>query len=140
PKGKTATLTVWRDQHSSSVDVTIGDKPAEKTASNEPSDGGAPSPAGMSLQALNADMRSQLDLDASTQGVVITQIDPESRAADSGLEPGDVILRVGNDKVASPSDAANAIHSAERAKKTAIPLLVMRDGTTYYVGLQLTSG
>ncbi|HXZ68453.1 MAG TPA: DegQ family serine endoprotease [Alphaproteobacteria bacterium] len=140
PKGKSATLTVWRDQHQASVNVTIGDKPSEKTASNEPGDGGTAAPAGMSLQALNSDMRSQLDLDPATQGVVITQIDPESKAADSGLEPGDVILRVGNDKVASPSEAANAIHSAERAKKTAVPLLVMRDGTTYYVGLQLTSG
>jgi serine protease Do len=139
PKGNTAKLTIWRDQHSTSVDVKIGEKPNDKTASNEPGDDSA-TPVGMSLEALTADTRNQLELDPSTEGVVVTQVDPDSRAADSGVQPGDVILRVGNDKVVSPSQAANAIHSAERAKKTAIPLLVMRDGTTYYVGLQLTAG
>jgi len=29
------------------------------------------------------------------------------------------------------------IHAAEHAKKQAVPLLVMRDGTTYYLALEL---
>jgi hypothetical protein len=34
----------------------------------------------------------------------------------------------------------DAIDAAERAKKAAVPLLVMRHGTTYYSALQLMTG
>jgi hypothetical protein len=39
--------------------------------------------------------------------------------------------------VTTPSEAASQIHAAERAKKDAVPLLVLRDGSTYYLALQL---
>jgi hypothetical protein len=48
-----------------------------------------------------------------------------------------VIVKIGNEPVATPSEAAAHIHAAERAKKDAVPLLVMRDGSTYYLALQL---
>ena len=37
----------------------------------------------------------------------------------------------------SPSEAVAKIHQAERDKKEAVPLLVTRNGTTYYLALQL---
>jgi hypothetical protein len=48
-----------------------------------------------------------------------------------------VIVRVGSDIVTSPAEASARIHAAERDKKEAVPLLVMRDGTIYYLALQL---
>jgi serine protease Do len=51
-----------------------------------------------------------------------------------------VILRAGNETVTTPTAASTALDSAEREKKAAIPLLVMRNGTTYYIALQLMTG
>ena len=48
-------------------------------------------------------------------------------------------MRIGNDAVTTPSEVANRLHADEKAKKEAVPLLVMRDGTTYYLALQLTA-
>ena len=92
------------------------------------------------LKPLTDDDRGQLGLDSSVKGVVVGQVDEDSPAAKSGVQAGDVIVRVGNDKVTTPSQAAEDIATAQQAKKEAIPLLVMREGTTYYLGLQLAAG
>ena len=39
----------------------------------------------------------------------------------------------------TPAEAAAKIHAAQKAKKDAVPLLVSRDGTTYYLALQLVN-
>ena len=49
----------------------------------------------------------------------------------------DVIVRVGSQVVTSPANASAKIKAAVQDKKEAVPLLVMRDGTTYYLALQL---
>jgi serine protease Do len=85
-------------------------------------------------------MRDQLNLKPSTQGVVVGQVTEGSRADESGIQAGDVIERVGGNPVSTPAQVADAIHAAERQKKAALPLLVMRGGETSYLGLQLTEG
>jgi hypothetical protein len=42
--------------------------------------------------------------------------------------------------VTSPDEAASRIHAAETGNRPALPLLVMRDGTTAYLALNLKSG
>jgi serine protease Do len=58
---------------------------------------------------------------AGNQGVVVTQVDPAGQAADTGLEPGDVILDVGGKTVNTPADVRNAVNDARsRAKHTVL--------------------
>lgn len=133
--GSAEKFTVWRNGHEESLTVTIGTQSKEKTAANDEKSDGAP--VGMELSTLSPDQRAQLGLDSSTKGVVVAQVTPDSRAAESGVHAGDVIVKVGNEEVTTPAEAATKIHAAEREKKEALPLLVMRDGTTYYLALQL---
>ncbi len=137
PKDTTTTLTVWRDGHERSVDVKIGSQPSDKMAAADEEN--SKNPVGLSLAPLSDATRSELGLDDSAKGVVVEAVTPDSRADQSGLQPGDVIEKVGNDPVASPSEAASRIHAAEREKKEAVPLLVMRDGNTYYLALHLAA-
>jgi len=132
--GTTAKMTIFRDGHESVVDVTIGDQPG-KTA-QQTGDTNGPS-VGLALAPLNEDAQQQLGLDPSVRGVVVAQVTPGSRADESGMRAGDVIVRVGDDAVTTPAEASARIHAAEHDKKEAVPLLVMRDGTTYYLALQL---
>jgi serine protease Do len=134
-RGTTAKLTIWRDGKERTVDVKIAAQPSDKIASADETD--PENPVGLSLAPLSNDMRSQFGLDEGAKGVVVQGVTPDSRAADSGLQPGDVIVKVGGEAVTTPSEAASRIHAAERDKKAAVPLLVMRDGSTYYLALQL---
>jgi hypothetical protein len=46
-------------------------------------------------------------------------------------------MRIAGSTVSSPREAADAIHAAQNANKSAVPLLVMRDGAQTFLGLQL---
>ena len=133
--GSAAKLTILRDGNQSEVDVSISQQPTQQ-ASRQPDDTNG-SPVGMALTALTQDEQQQLGLDPSVRGVVVAQVTPGGKADESGVRSGDVIVRVGNQVVTSPGEASARIKAAEQDKKEAVPLLVMRDGTTYYLALQL---
>jgi serine protease Do len=135
PSGKSASLTVWRDNHSRSVSITVGTQDTTKVASA--ADQEQAHPVGMSLEALTADQRSQMNLAADATGVLVAQVTPGSNADESGVQAGDVIERIAGTAVHSPDQAVDVIHAAEHDKKQAVSMLVMRNGVTSYVGLQL---
>jgi serine protease Do len=79
---------------------------------------------------------------AGDEGVVITEVDPASDAADKGLKPGDVILQVAGVTVSSPSDVAagvkKAIDGAKTDKDTVKVLMQVKSGDqTRFVALSL---
>jgi serine protease Do len=49
---------------------------------------------------------------AGDDGVVITEVDPNSDAADKGLKAGDVILQVAGETVSQPADVAKGVKKA----------------------------
>jgi serine protease Do len=55
---------------------------------------------------------------AGDEGVVITEVDPASDAADKGLKPGDVIVQVAGVNVSNPSDVASGVKKAMDGAKT----------------------
>jgi serine protease Do len=136
--GDSAKITYWRDGHDRTTEVNIASQAKEQAEAA--ADGGDSTPLGLALAPLSNDMRSELGLSPSAKGVVVAQVKEGSPADESGLQAGDVIVRVGDNNVATPREAATKIHDAERAKKGAVPLLVTRDGTTYYIALQLSEG
>jgi serine protease Do len=72
-------------------------------------------------------------VDSRSEGVVVTAIDPDGRAAEQGFKIGDVILDVGGKAVSTPADVRDAhadgkrtvlmrISSEEGARFVAVPL------------------
>ena len=79
---------------------------------------------------------------AGDQGVVITEVDPASDAADKGLKPGDVIIQVAGVDVSNPSDVAagvkKAMDGARTDKDTVKVLMQVKSGDqTRFVALSL---
>ncbi len=78
---------------------------------------------------------------AGEDGVVITEVSPESDAADKGLKAGDVILQVAGVDVSEPSDVAQGVKKAiDRAKdkdKVNVLIQVKTGDQTRFVALSL---
>jgi serine protease Do len=78
---------------------------------------------------LKASMARELGVSSSTKGVVVTDVDPASKMADSGLQKGDLIQEVNHQAVNNVSEFEGAIH---KAGSTPL-LLVNREGRTFYI-------
>src|SRR5690606_38083680 len=68
-------------------------------------------------------------------GVMVTDVDPNGQAAERGLQPGDVILSVGDDAVKSPKDVERIVESAKEDGRKAVLLRVKSGDQTRFVAL-----
>ena len=136
--GAEAHLGVLHDGQAKDVTVKVGTLPNEQTASNDKH--GSESPhgqVGLALAPLSPDMREQLDVPDGTKGAVVQNVQPGSPAEAAGLQPGDVIVGVGNHAVTSPAEAAKAMRNALSGSEHALALRVIRDGQPMFVGVTL---
>jgi len=78
---------------------------------------------------------------AGEDGVVITEVDPKSDAADKGLKAGDIILQVAGETVSQPGDVAKGVKKAmDKAKdkdKINVLMQVKTGDQTRFVALSL---
>lgn len=61
------------------------------------------------------------------EGVLVRSVLKGSAAEKAGVKAGDVLLKVGDDKVTSPRDVTSAMRSARSDSKKSIPVVLMRD-------------
>jgi serine protease Do len=128
------TLKVLRDGQTMEIPVQLGEFPSnQERASNNHSekDGGAV--LGVSVENLTPETAQQLKLAPQTKGVVVDEVSPASRAAEAGLQAGDVIQQVNRKPVTSVSDFKQMINSAKT--DTPVLLLVYRSGTTLFLAV-----
>lgn len=81
---------------------------------------------GVSLESLNDEMRRNLSIPNNFNGVVISDVAPESPYS-SIMAPGMIILEINGKSVVRPADIA------ERLRPGANRLYIWRQGTSYYI-------
>jgi serine protease Do len=110
--------------------VKLAEMPTESAkADSSDEQGGRKALEGVEVAGLNAHTARELGIPESTKGVVVTDIDPASKMADSGLQKGDVIQQVNHQPVGSVSEFQNAI-----SKSGSDPLLLVnREGRTLFI-------
>lgn len=133
--GETARLQVLNNGSTVSMNVTLASLP-EQMAINNPGPGAQQGRLGLALAPVNPDTESQFNLPAGTHGAVIAQVAPNSPAAMAGLQPGDVIIGIGEKPVTSVQDAMQAIHAAE-SRGGAVALRVVHKGEKIFVAIRL---
>jgi serine protease Do len=144
--GTQATVTARRNGEDTRLPLKVVVLPDQQTAAAV-EDSGAGQPRarlGLSLITTQEAEQDGLDLPRGTQGAVIAQVQPDSPAAEaglqSGLQSGDVITAVGDHKVRNPEEAAKAIRNAVSGHGGAVALQLRRDGHTAFVAVQARSG
>jgi serine protease Do len=142
--GQSATFAVNRQGKALELKVSIGARPDEaRLAANAPAPQSQAPQAGVSamglgLAPLTPQARRARQLDDSATGVVITRVDPDSKAAEQGLAAGDVVLKINNRNVATPADIQNGIAEAKKQGRKSVLLLVARaQGQTGFVAVEL---
>ncbi len=132
--GHKGVLKVIRDKQTIDLPVTITEsREPEIVASEEKSekpDLGAVSPFGLHVKDLSPDLAKELGVD-SPSGVVISSVQPGSRADEAGLRARDVILEVNRAAVKNVDAYQTALKTSAAGK--IVLLLVRRGDATIYV-------
>lgn len=99
--GKKARVDVWRDKNEVTLEVEIAERPENVEEITPVEVEGAW--RGMEVKEITPDLARQFGLEQK-QGVVIVHVKPGSPADESGLVPGDVILKINRQDINNLSD------------------------------------
>jgi len=103
--GTEVTVDILRDGQPLTIKATLGERPNDLGVRAEgPGKVHEGTLRGITVQELTPKTREQLGLHANVTGVVINEIDPNSPAAQQGLQPGDVIEAINRQPVRSVAD------------------------------------
>ncbi len=131
-------LTAWRQGTTRSIKVDIGSSPSSVAGlapNSAPGDAG--SGLGLSLAPLTPELRARYGVADSVQGAMVVEVDRSGVAARQGVRPGDIIVMVGQDKVAGPDDVAAGVAQATRQKRGSVLLLLDRQGDQRFLAVPL---
>ncbi|MFN0277258.1 MAG: Do family serine endopeptidase [Pyrinomonadaceae bacterium] len=125
--GKEIELTAKLDEFDldSARNVERGNREGDDSSPQEQS-----GKLGLGLEPLTPQIAKRLGLDSDSEGVVVTDVDPNGPAAEAQIERGDVILEMNRKPVSSLADVQLALGSAG---DKAILMLVSRRGQTTYL-------
>ena len=79
-----------------------------------------------------------LGLQSEGDSVVITSIDPESGAAEIGIQEGDIIVSVNQKPVTSLSEVGDAVEQAKENGRPSVLAQIDRDGNHRFVAIPLS--
>ena len=131
--GATAKLTVWRKGEEKSFSIALGELPRERTARADASDS-----KGTDVPRLGLTLAPAGQVAGSgSEGVVVTEVDPNGIASDQGFQTGDVILEVAGKKVANPADVRSALNAAQKDGKRTVLMRVKSGEATKFVAVRL---
>ena len=77
---------------------------------------------------------------AGKEGVVVTEVDPKSAAAERGFKEGDVILEVAGKSVGTAGEVRDAITAARTDNKNSVLMRVKSGGSSRFVAVPLAKG
>jgi serine protease Do len=130
--GETVPVKILRDGQTKTLEVTVKPLPGtENIAKNdkpEADDNGTLN--GVTVADLDRGARQQFDIPATVKGVVVTDVDQNSVAAEAGLKPGDVIQEINRKAVRT---AEEAVKMTEKGADKTTLLRVWREGGSRFV-------
>ena len=141
---KQVTVEVWRDGAVVALPVTVGrlDETGTQVASAALPGPEAPVlsevPAlGLTLSALTDELRTEFQIQEDVNGVMVVAVDVSGVAAEKGVQPGDIIVEVGQEEVSTPADVETKVEEHRQHDKRTVLLLLDRQGDLQFIALRL---
>ena len=135
--GAIITLHAVRDGESQSIDATLGEREDAKQARGMKKSPemkqqlSAIDKLGFTLKELTAEEVTQLSPMADDGALVVERVAPEGPAALAGIEPGDLIRRIGSRATHTLDEATAAIDALREGPS--VPVLVEREGRAQFI-------
>jgi serine protease Do len=131
--GETVDVALWRNGKSETVKATLGELPKDqKQASVE-----QPGPV---EPGMLGDLGLTVTRAEDGNGLVVTDVDPDSDAADRGIQPGDIIRSINSVEVKDTKDVTDAMKAASDAGRKSVLVQISRDDNSRFVPLPIAKG
>ncbi|KUK27644.1 MAG: Protease Do [Acetothermia bacterium 64_32] len=131
--GEEVEIGIVRDGQSLTLPVTLGERPGEEELSGmAPSEEGVEK-FGITVKAITPELAQRYGLD-TVRGVVVTDVEPGSKAYWGGVEEGDVILEVNRQPINSIQDWNQVV--SQLSEDEDVLLTVLREGRTRFLLLR----
>jgi serine protease Do len=155
PVGKAVDVVIIRDGKEQTVRVTLGRledgehlaarhteqpngegaKPGEPPAAQLPA---SDTVLGMKLAVLDADRRKSFGIAEEVKGVVVTEVQPNSPAAERRLEAGDVIVEVGQEAMKTPEEITARVEELKAdGRRNALLMIASKTGELRFVTVRM---
>ncbi|SDH12392.1 DegQ family serine endoprotease [Roseospirillum parvum] len=136
--GQKVKAVVWRDGREQTVEVVVAELDEEQQASADPGDSG-PAPQadvsgdrvaelGLTVQPPSRALSEQFGLDEGIEGLVVTDVDPDSGALAKGIRPGAVLAEVNQERLRTVDDLRREVEQAAKAGRKTVLALVLESG------------
>jgi serine protease Do len=140
--GKAVKLNVLHKGQDKVINLTLGQLPnsQEAKADTDNSDKSAPT-RGTDVPKLGLTLAPANSVaGAGKDGVVVTEVDPKSAAAERGFKEGDVILEVAGKTVANADEVREVINAARTDNKNSVLMRVKSGTSSRFVAVPLAKG
>jgi serine protease Do len=133
--GKTVDVTVLHNGKTQSVNVELGKLPnSDKQASADDQKASPDEPSSL------ADLGLTVTKSDDGKGLVVTDVDPDSDAADRGIQAGDIITAVNSQDVSTTGDVTRAMDDAAKSGRKSVLVQISRDDNNRFVALPIAKG
>jgi serine protease Do len=130
--GSKAELVIYRDGKKKDITIEVGKMPSDAFGSLvEPEES---IDIGLAVQELTPELAKRFGYEGE-KGVVITQVEPDSPAAEEGIEPGMLIMQVERQPVTNVEEFQAAIKKAK--SKNSVLLLIKQGKYSRFVAIKL---
>jgi serine protease Do len=134
--GTSVPIKLVRDGRSSELSAKLEElkarhEDAEERDAKETS--ASPGRYGMQVSPLTPAVAQEYEIPRTVKGVVVTDVDPDGVAADSGIEPNDVIEKVNGHATTTVAELKTAI---EQTGGKPVLVLVHRQGQSMFLTLR----
>ena len=128
--GQAMPITIIREKRREALVVKVAEMPAEETrvAAVPPGER-----LGVGVQPLTPELAQRFNLTATT-GVVVTEVEPGSPAAEAGIRVGDAILEVNRARITDVQSFGRALSALKPSEPALIYL--QREGRAQYLVMQ----
>jgi len=140
--GAAVKLNVLQKGQDKVINLTLGQLPnsVEAKADTDKSDKGS-AKRGTDVPKLGLTLAPADSVaGAGKDGVVVTEVDPKSAAAERGFKEGDVILEVAGKSVTTAGDVREALDAARTDNKNSVLMRVKSGGSSRFVAVPIAKG